>query len=554
VQTSPGTDVTVLVASMPAGPPRLRWFRARPVRGRDGDGTTSMIRSLAGSRLVVAVRRLGQHRWTGTCQQARVSRSRWSDAAAGLVAGVLVFASLPPRGWWWAAVIGLGVLSAVLAQASPRRRLLTGACTGLGWFGPGLAWVNGFSPPGYGLLVAVQVAMLAAACLLAGRHWWLLPTALVVFTAARDRFPLGGFPLAGLELGQVGGPLAAVSPLLGPLGVVAVTALAAAGAAQTLRRRRPAPLLAVALALGLAAAGWLLPVAPTGPTLRVAVVQGGGPRGIPAVRADAAAVLDRQLQQTALLQPGEVDLVVWPENVVSLHRPLTGSPTATLLGAEARRLHAALLVGVTEPAEPGHFRNAAVLFDTNGVQTGRYDKVHRVPFGEYIPARGLLSRVVNLAQVPADAVPGHGPGLLHSGAHQLGVIISYEVFFPDRARAAVLAGGQLLLLPTNAASYTGPAVPAEEVAASRLRALETARTVVQAAPTGYSALINETGHAHQRSALGQPGLLHATLALSNRTTPYAHTGDLPALALALAFAVLTTTVIRRPTHWSPNNS
>jgi len=77
--------------------------------------------------------------------------------AAGLVAGVLVFASLPPRGWWWAPVIGLGVLSAVLAQASPRRRLLTGASTGLGWFGPGLAWVNGFSPPGYGLLLAVQV-------------------------------------------------------------------------------------------------------------------------------------------------------------------------------------------------------------------------------------------------------------------------------------------------------------------------------------------------------------------------------------------------------------
>jgi len=267
---------------------RMRWLRARPVRRRAGEGTTSRTRSLAGSRLVVAVRRLGQHRWTGTCRQGRVSRSRWSDMAAGLVAGVLVFASLPPRGWWWAAVIGLGVLSAVLAQASPRRRLLTGASTGLGWFGPGLAWVNGFSPPGYGLLVAVQVAMLAAACLLAARHWWLLPTALVVFTAARDRFPLGGFPLAGLELGQVGGPLAAVSPLLGPLGVVAVTALAAAGAAQALRRRRPAPLLAVVLAVGLAAAGWLLPVAPTGPTLRVAVVQGGGPRGIPAVRADAA--------------------------------------------------------------------------------------------------------------------------------------------------------------------------------------------------------------------------------------------------------------------------
>ena len=76
--------------------------------------------------------------------------------------------------------------------------------------------------------------------------------------------------------------------------------------------------------------------------------------------------------------------------------------------------------------------------------------------------------------------------------------------------------------------------------------------MVQAAPTGYSALINEAGHVQQRSALGQPALLRATVALSNRTTPYARTGDIP--ALALAFAVLTTTVIRRPTRWSSNKS
>ena len=483
------------------------------------------------------------HAESRASRRVRVSRGCWLSMVGALVAGVLVFASLPPRGWWWAALVGLGVLGAVLAQASPRRRLLIGAAAGVGWFGPGLAWVTGFSPAGYVALVAVQVVMFAAACLLFGHRWWLLPAVLVVFTAARDRFPLGGFPLAGLELGQANGPLAVVSPLLGPLGVVAVTALLATGATQALRQQRAAPLLAVLLAAGLTGAGWLLAVSPTGPSLRVAVVQGGGPRGIPAVRADTAAVLTRQLQQTALLQPGEVDLVVWPENVVSLTQPLTGSPTAAVLGAEARRLHAALLVGVTEPAGPGQFRNAAVLFDARGTQTGRYDKVHRVPFGEYIPARGLLSRVVNLSQVPADAVPGTGPGLLRSGGNQLGVVISYEVFFPDRARAGILAGGELLLLPTNAASYTGQDVPAEEVAASQLRARETARTVVQAAPTGYSALIDETGLLHQRSVLGQPAVLTATLTLSDRITPYVRTGDPP--AHTHAFTALAAAVIHR---------
>jgi len=129
----------------------------------------------------------------------RVSRGCWLSVVGGLVAGVLVFASLPPRGWWWAALVGLGVLGAALVHASPRRRLLIGAAAGVGWFGPGLAWVTGFSPPGYVALVAVQVALFAAACLLFGHRWWLLPVVLVVFTAARDRFPLGVSRSPGLS-------------------------------------------------------------------------------------------------------------------------------------------------------------------------------------------------------------------------------------------------------------------------------------------------------------------------------------------------------------------
>jgi hypothetical protein len=73
------------------------------------------------------------------------------------------------------------------------------------------------------------------------------------------------------------------------------------------------------------------------------------------------------------------------------------------------------------------------------------------------------------------------------------VLISYEVFFAERARAATRAGGRVLLVPTIASSYTTGQVPAQEVAAARLRAIETGRAVVQAVPTGYSALLDRTG-------------------------------------------------------------
>src|SRR5207302_3197255 len=112
---------------------------------------------------------------------------------------------------------------------------------------------------------------------------------------------------------------------------------------------------------------------------------------------------------------------------------------------------------------------------------------------------------------PRDAIPGHGSGLLKTPAGDLGVVISYEVFFPDRARSAINAGGSVLLVPTNAASFRTSQVPTQEVAAARLRALETGRDVVQAAPTGYTAIVDSNGQVHQRSQLGRQQVLHATV-------------------------------------------
>ncbi len=455
----------------------------------------------------------------------------------GLAAGLLVFASLPPRGWWVAGLLAVAVLSAALSGLPARQRALVGAATGVGWFVPALAWVYHFSAPGYLLLAAGQALLLAGVCALCWR-WWGLPALLVAFTAVRDRVPFGGFPLAGFELGQVGGPGLWAAPLFGGLGVVAAVALAGTGLAAVARdRRRPGPgLLAVLAAGALVLGGALLPPDTGGPRLRVAVVQGGGPRGVPAVRADSAAVLARQLEVTRRLRAGQVDLVVWPEDVVAPDRPLEASPEGHAVAEQAHRLRVPLLVGVVEPAGPGRFRNAAVLFDAGGAVAGRYDKVHRVPFGEYVPGRSVLRRLVDLSLLPADAVPGRRAGLIQAGGQPLGVVISYEVFFSDRTRAAVRAGGRLLLLPTNAASYTGSAVPAEEIAASRLRARETARWLVQAAPTGYSAVVDSAGSVRQRSQLGQPALLTATVGLSDRRTPYTVWGDLPMLAAALVLA------------------
>jgi apolipoprotein N-acyltransferase len=258
-----------------------------------------------------------------------------------------------------------------------------------------------------------------------------------------------------------------------------------------------------------------------GRALRVAAVQGGGPRGLRAVDVDPSTVFDRQLAATAAVRL-PVDLVVWPENVVNVDGTLDGSSQDAAMSQLARRLNTTIVSGVVEdvPSRGGaqRFRNAAVAWAPDGSRVARYDKVHRVPFGEYVPARSLISRLADVSAVPRDAIAGRGPGVLSTPAGPLGVVISYEVFFSDRARAAVQGGGQILLVPTNASSYRSGQVPAQELAAARLRALETGRDIVQAAPTGYSVLVNSDGRVTARSGLGGRAVIEGTVHFRTRTT------------------------------------
>jgi apolipoprotein N-acyltransferase len=342
----------------------------------------------------------------------------------------------------------------------------------------------------------------------------------VLFEAARGSWPFGGLPLAHLALGQVGGPLAPAARVGGQLLLVALVGLAGAGLAEIFaavrRRARPGAATAGAVALVLVAgAGVLGANAPEGRSrgrMRVALVQGGGARGLLAVdREDPREVFAAHLRTSRRIEP-PVDLVLWPEDVVDVNRPVRETKEGEELAELARRLDTTLVAGVVEDAGERHFRNAAVAWGPGGRIVARFDKVHRVPFGEYIPFRGLFDRVADLSAVPRDAIAGKGPGLLDTPAGQLGTLISYEVFFEDRARVAVREGAEVLLVPTNASSFGTGQVPAQELAAARLRALETGRTVLQAAPTGYTAVVDRRGRVLARTALGGPAVLSRTVA------------------------------------------
>jgi apolipoprotein N-acyltransferase len=314
------------------------------------------------------------------------------------------------------------------------------------------------------------------------------------------------------------------------------------------RREVVAAAVVLAVVGALVAAGRLSPDGGGGGATRVisvAAVQGGGPRGLHASEVDPDVAFQRQLSVTTAIQK-PVDLVVWPEDVVVVDRPIGQTPESTAVGQLAVRLHATVVAGVVENVGADRFRNAAVVWSPAGVIVARYDKVHRVPFGEYIPGRALFRHLANLDLVPRDAIAGRGPGLLDTPAGPLGTVISYEVFFEDRARAAIHAGGELLVVPTNASSYRTSQVPTQEVAAAQLRAWETGRDTIQAAPTGFSALIDHDGRILARSTLGRPQVLTGRLTLRNGRTLFVRLGELPVVVVAILGLIAPLGRARRP--------
>jgi apolipoprotein N-acyltransferase len=213
--------------------------------------------------------------------------------------------------------------------------------------------------------------------------------------------------------------------------------------------------------------------------------------------------------------------------------PYAGTPGAQQLSQEAIRLHATLVVGVEPTLPNGRYLNEAVAWGPDGNVVSVYVKNHLVPFGEYIPWRKFISRYFNVSAVPADGVPGHSSGLMRTPAGPLGVMISYEVFFDERARAGVRDGAELLVVPTNTASYRSSQVPAEELAAAKIRAWETGRWLLQVTPTGYTAVVSPSGQVLERSSLGAADVVEATVDLRSGWTVYVEVGDLVIALLAV---------------------
>lgn len=462
--------------------------------------------------------------------------TRGRRALLALVTGLCLAASLPPWGWWPLGIVGAALLDRVVADQPWGRRALAGALVGLGLLGPTMWWIKDLTVPGYAIAVLFYAALLAAGTALCppGRGRRLaLPGVWLLIEAVRSSWPFGGVPLSLLAMGQAGGPLAAVARVGGVylLGLVTVAAGVALSAAAA-RRWRPAAVAAAAVALALVAAG----VAPrgrdTGRSVTIAFVQGGGPQGTYAIETDPYQVFLRHLRASGAVRPG-TDITLWPEDVVDTPGPVGDYEQGAQLAALARRKRTELLAGVVEGAGPTRFRNASLAYDPSGRVIARYDKVQRVPFGEWVPFRSLIENFAPETLTSRDAIAGRGPAVLRTPKATVAVAISWEIFFGRRARDGVRNGGEVLVNPTNGSTYTGTLVQSQQIASSRLRAIETGRWTVQAAPTGFSAFVSPGGRVFDRTGTSERVVAERRVTLRRGLTLATRFGDAPWVVLGL---------------------
>jgi apolipoprotein N-acyltransferase len=167
-----------------------------------------------------------------------------------------------------------------------------------------------------------------------------------------------------------------------------------------------------------------------------------------------------------------------------------------------------------------------------------YVKQRPVPFGEFVPFRPVLTRIIGrFDRIPRDFIAGDTSGVLQVGNARLGDVICFEVAYDDVVRNTVRDGGRALAVQTNNATFAGLGQPEQQVAMSRLRAVETGRTVLVAATSGISAVIDPTGGIQAELGEDETGWIVQPIELRDSQTIATRVGEVPEFALCFVALV-----------------
>jgi apolipoprotein N-acyltransferase len=240
-------------------------------------------------------------------------------------------------------------------------------------------------------------------------------------------------------------------------------------------------------------------------------------------------------------------LIVWPETAAPFYFQQRNAMQEAVVDV-ARKSGSALLFG--SPSYEGEngriaYMNSAFLLKPDGTVNGRYDKVHLVPYGEYVPLRRLFPFIGKLVAGVGDFKPGKGFYPLTIDGLRLGVLICYEGILPEAARAYKREKSHLLVNITNDAWFGRTSAPYQHLSMTVFRAIESRLYLVRAANTGVSAIIDPKGEILSRTEIFERTTLTGDVKIIDEKTCYAAYGDVFVYLCAIALLIMTVLSMKR---------
>jgi apolipoprotein N-acyltransferase len=487
----------------------------------------------------------------------------WLLAAAS---GLVLALGLPGPGWTPLVILFPGLLLEAIGRSSGRAMPWI-----LGWFAGCVHWVvatNWVVPVmhHYGGLPRI----LAVGCLIGmgailgtlwaaasgitslvppGQRVWILPFAWIACQVLR-RFPPFEFTWNGVASAFVDWPwLMASVPVWGATGLGCCVVAVGSALWAFLRpgTRREGVIVALVAGGLLVFAVIIAPSpSPVGSAVTFAAIQPGTSlkeKWDPTQSRDIARRVWTMTEEAALKG---AEIVLWPEGAVPYRVDNDPAYRAALEGLAAEREVEIVLNSIASTSDGG-YANSAYLVTGSGLSPVRYDKIHLVPFGEFVPRWARFAFTESLVREVGAFTPGESVVLLPARA-PLGVAICFEVVFPDLVAAQARAGAEVLTTLTNDGWYGFSWAPRQHFVQVRLRAAEAGRWYARAALTGISGFVDPSGRVHSMLDVGETGIVIAEIQPLSGLTPRARWGDWWAvLCVIVTFAgVVGARVPRRP--------
>ena len=414
---------------------------------------------------------------------------------------------------------------------------LAGAAAGAACFwGIHIVWLTTYlGPAPWAALVALQVLMSVGAAAIMISGWrtieeWIpgdvtrmvvVPVLVGAAWVGRDfvtgNWPYGGFAWGRIAYSQVDGPLRDLLPWVGVAGTTFAVVIMSTMAVQVARSRRlgsaSAPLVLLVVLLAVPSFSFN----ETG-SMRLGAAQGNSDAGIFNASAPGRIFVDH-MRATQPLYGEDLDLLIWPENSVDVDVARTAEVQASLDGI-ADRVSAPILFG-TLTVDDGQVFNSALVWRAGEGVVEQYDKRYPVPFAEYLPDRAVWSSLLPFVPslIPVDMTPGTTGATVRVNGVPIGLALCFDIVSDQLVRETIAEGAEILIVPSNNADFGDSAQGAQQLAIARVRAMETARSVVNASTVGSSAIIGPDGAEIATMAPFTSSAMVAEAPLSDSVTP-----------------------------------